>query len=229
MNFDRIAPIYRLLEYATFGPLLWKTRIYYLHKLTTSRRILTMGGGDGRFLAQLLKLNPYATVDYYDSSARMLEIARSRNAQAVHRVQFHHADLTQSKLPPNTYDAIAAHFFLDCFNDQELTSLLASLTPCAKPDCLWLISEFNIPSTPFPRLIAKLLTRALYLCFAFATGLKTKKLPNYQAALEGAGLTLEAQQPHLSSLLLSQSWRSPSTPKSAINGERVEDLHKKWV
>ncbi len=217
MNFDRIAPVYRLLEYATFGPLLWQTRIHFLHKLATANHILTMGGGDGRFLAQLLKLNPKSTVDYYDSSARMLEIARTRNAQDAHRVQFHHSDLTQSKLPLNTYDAIAAHFFLDCFNDHELTALLASLTPSAKPDCLWLISEFNIPNTPFSNLIAQLLTRALYLCFAFATGLKTTKLPNYQAALEAAGLTLDEQQPHLASLLLSQIWRSPSEFKSAIH------------
>ena len=210
MNFDRIAPIYRFLEYASFGPLLWQTRIHFLHKLTTGKRILTMGGGDGRFLAQLLKLNPDAFIDYYDSSARMLDIARTRSIQNAHRVQFHHADLTQASLPLNTYDAIAAHFFLDCFNTPELTAFLASLTPSAKPNCLWIISEFNIPHPPLPRLIAIQLTRFLYLCFAFATGLKTTKLPNYQAALEAAGLTLQEQQPHLAGLLLSQCWRSPS-------------------
>ncbi len=54
-NFNRLAPVYRWLEWFTFGPILWKCRCAYLVEMMNRRAALVIGDGDGRFTAQLLK------------------------------------------------------------------------------------------------------------------------------------------------------------------------------
>ena len=76
MNADRIASSYRWLEYAAFGLALERARFDFLPRAADARRVLILGEGDGRFLAQLLECNRYATVAVIESSARMIELAR---------------------------------------------------------------------------------------------------------------------------------------------------------
>ena len=209
MNADPIARTYRLLEYAAFGPLLWRTRTHFIHHLTTARRILILGEGDGRFLSRLLTLNPHAEIDCYDLSAKMLTLAASRTTQHHHRLHFHHQDILQATLPTHTYDAIVANFFFDCFDNHQLTTLLQKLQPATQPNCLWLLSDFAIPTNPLPRLAAQLLTRFLYLCFRLTTGLTTRHLPNYETALTQANLHLQNRHDTLAGLLTTQLWQPP--------------------
>jgi ubiquinone/menaquinone biosynthesis C-methylase UbiE len=209
MNADPIARLYRYLEYATFGPLLWRTRIHYIHRLNAARRILILGEGDGRFLAHLLSLNHTARIDCYDLSANMLDLAKARTKPHHNRVSFHHQDINQASLPENTYDAIVANFFVDCFDNQQLAALLRKLQPATQPNCFWLVSDFAIPTSPIPRLAAQLLTRFLYLCFRLTTGLKTHRLPNYETALTQLGLRLQNKHDNAAGMLTSQLWISP--------------------
>jgi ubiquinone/menaquinone biosynthesis C-methylase UbiE len=206
MNADPIARLYRFLEYATFGPLLWRTRIHFIEHLKTSKRILILGEGDGRFLAHLLTCNPSAQIDCYDLSAQMLDLAKARTKPHHHRIHFHHQDITQSSLPANTYDAIVANFFVDCFDNQQLTALLEKLQPATQPNCLWLVSDFAIPDRPIPRIAAQLLTRFLFLCFRLTTGLKTRRLPDYESALTQIGLKLQHKHNNTAGILTSQLW-----------------------
>ncbi len=46
-NFNRLAQIYRWLEYLSFGPFLWRCRIRFLPDLAHCRRALVLGDGDG--------------------------------------------------------------------------------------------------------------------------------------------------------------------------------------
>jgi len=205
MNCDRIAPYYKLLEYLSFGPSLQRTRTHFLPYLQTQQRILLLGDGDGRFLAQLLNINPTATIDSYDLSAGMILEAKSRITK--HQVNFYEQDITTTHLPNQTYDAIVANFFFDCFNTNQLTTLIASLKLSAQPDCLWFVSDFQIPIAQPAKLIAILLTRFLYLCFALTTGLKQRQLPNYHQALTSNLLNLTHRQDSLGGILTTRLYR----------------------
>ena len=55
-TFDRLARPYRWLEYAAFGRVLLRCRYDLLPWLADARRVLTVGEGDGRFVAELVRV-----------------------------------------------------------------------------------------------------------------------------------------------------------------------------
>jgi ubiquinone/menaquinone biosynthesis C-methylase UbiE len=193
-NFDPLARIYRYLEWAAFGPALWRRRVAFLPQLQTAQSVLMPGEGDGRFLAKFLQSNPTAKVDYIDSSPRMLALARARGE--ADRVNFRVADLLTFE-PTTRYDAITTHFFLDCFTDAELAHLVPKLARFLNPGGLWIVSEFqHVPP-------------GLYQFFGLTTGLRPRQIPDYRRALTQAGLIQTAVQPGLGGMLVSELWVHP--------------------
>jgi SAM-dependent methyltransferase len=209
-NFNPIARPYRWLEYLILGRSLERCRTHYLPQLLDCRRALVLGDGDGRFLAQLLMQNPRLRADAVDTSATMLQLLRQRceaaAPNAAARLHTHNANALTFPLE-DSYDLIITHFFLDCFTQPELESLITRITPKLTPGALWLISDFRIP-TGAMRLPAKLLVRSLYLAFRLLTGLHTTHLPDYTTPLTEAGLTRIAQHHSLASILTTELWRA---------------------
>ena len=62
-DFDRLARLYRWMEYLTFGPWLQRCRSAFLGGIANSRRALVLGDGDGRFTARLLADCPAIRID----------------------------------------------------------------------------------------------------------------------------------------------------------------------
>src|SRR6185437_1080687 len=56
-KFDRLARVYRWMEWLSFGPYLSRCRRAFLPQLRDARRALVLGDGDGRFTAALLRRN----------------------------------------------------------------------------------------------------------------------------------------------------------------------------
>ncbi|MGI8773113.1 MAG: class I SAM-dependent methyltransferase [Acidobacteriaceae bacterium] len=233
VNFDRLARPYRWLEYLSFGRALERCRFALLPELasagkrTAPSRVLLYGDGDGRFLQRLLTVYPALEVDAVDSSAAMLRTAAARlSPDARARVRFHHDDALRFTPPPAAgtggdagYDLVITHFFLDCFNDNELHRLLDRLLdrpldrvgPHLAPDARWLVSEFAIPNRPLPALAARALIRLLYIAFRILTGLRANHLPDYAAVLAQHGFILSRRKTLLGGLLQSELWLR-STP-----------------
>jgi ubiquinone/menaquinone biosynthesis C-methylase UbiE len=211
-NFDRVALPYRWLEYLSFGPWLARCRSAQLAHLTTARRALLLGDGDGRFLARLLAINPTVTADVVDSSHSMLKLLerRVRSSGDHHRICLHHADaLTWN--PTGSYDLIVSHFFLDCFFPHQLEQLFDSVLPHAIPGAQWVVSEFAIPRDPFAAHVARGIISSLYRAFGWTTGLRVRALPDYAASLLRRGLSPMHDRRYLAGLLCSQLW-TLSTP-----------------
>ena len=220
VNFDRLARPYRWLEYLSFGRALERCRFALLPELAstgerpTAARVLLYGDGDGRFLQRLLTAYPALEVDAVDSSAAMLRTAAARLTPAARaRVRFHHQDALRFTPPPGAgtrgdagYDLVITHFFLDCFNDNELHRLLDRVEPHLAPDVRWLVSEFAIPSRPLPALAARALIRLLYIAFRILTGLRANHLPGYASVLAKHGFVLTRRKTLLDGLLQSELW-----------------------
>jgi ubiquinone/menaquinone biosynthesis C-methylase UbiE len=131
MNCDRIAPYYEFLEHLSFGKSLERRRCAFLRETQTSKRAIVCGGGDGRFLARLLRTNSRVLVDFVDLSPGMIELAERRVAAMGPayraRVRFYVGDVGEFQAQPKCYDLIVTNFFLDCFSETELSTIVARL------------------------------------------------------------------------------------------------------
>jgi SAM-dependent methyltransferase len=209
-NFDHVARLYRWAEYLALGPLLVRTRNYFLPQLTHCRRALVLGDGDGRFLARLLQQNPSMYVLAVDASAAMLHLLRERCLRAVPRCVHTLRTLQASALeikPSRDTDLIVTHFFLDCLPQSEVDALTTRLAAQVQPGTLWLLSDFDLPGAHLLRPLAALYIRALYLAFRVLTGLRTTRLPDPQSALARAGFRRIARHQHLCGLLYTELWQ----------------------
>jgi SAM-dependent methyltransferase len=213
-NFDRIAPLYRWLEYLTFGPMLERCRFYRLPELTTARRALILGDGDGRFLAKLLKTNPDVRIDAIDLSPAMLRLLEARvrrpGLEARSRLTVHCADARDFSLPHTVeagdYDLIVTHFFLDCLTDLELSRLMDVLRPHIAPGTRWLVSEFRIPEQGLSAKSSLFIVSSLYRAFGVLTGLEVRELPAWNILLKNGGFSRDDQRTWLGGLLTSELW-----------------------
>ncbi len=206
-NFDRIARPYRWLEYLALGPLLERTREEFLPQLHDRRRALLLGDGDGRFTARLLLAFPQLAAEAIDLSPAMLALLQTRceRLQVSLRLRCRTGDARIS-MPEHLPDLIVTHFFLDCLAQSEVDALVARLATAAAPGTLWLVSDFRIP----PGLLgwpAKAYVRLLYLAFRLLTGLRTTRLPDYEAPLRRSGFVRVAERRRMFGMLSSELWQ----------------------
>ena len=173
-----------------------KRREAFLFELGNPKNVLVLGDGDGRFLQVFAALYPQANVDAVDVSARMIERAQARVPAAT----FHLADAREFAFAKE-YDLAVAHFFFDCFETDELPSLLSRIHANT-----WLVSEFRSTLLSWP------IVTALYFFFRLTTGLRVTSLPDHRAVLDQLGYRLEKEQTALRGLLISELWVARSEP-----------------
>ncbi len=206
MSFDRIARSYRWLEYGAFGRELERRRSRYLGDLSGRQRALVLGDGDGRFLATLTARHPGMRIDYIDGSAKMLALARQRISKTAN-VQFYHADAMHWQYRDAEYDLVATHFFLDCFTNEQLRTLIAKVAAATQADALWIVSEFRHATGAG---IASVRTKAwiaiLYRFFRLTANLQVDRLPDYGPILTQHAFRLLREERVAHDLLVSQLW-----------------------
>lgn len=210
-RFDWLAPHYEWVERLTYGGRLHRCRTALLGELTDARRVLILGEGDGRFLADFLKANSAATVDVIDASAGMVALARQRldrGAGAPDRVTWHVADARGVELPPARYDLVVTNFFLDCFPESELAPLVGRLARCLTPGGRWLVGDFALPPGGVSRLCARLTLAGMYAFFALGTGIPAVRLADPTPLLLAEGLCIEHEARLLGGFLVARLWRA---------------------
>jgi ubiquinone/menaquinone biosynthesis C-methylase UbiE len=197
--------VYRWCEYAAFGRALERRRTRYLSEVSRAHNALVLGDGDGRFVAQLLASAPGVQVELVDSSQAMLDLARQRAKSP--RVTYHQCDARAFFPLPPQFDLVATHFFLDCFDSQDLEKLVMQIADAAQPGAVWLISEFRQPPRGWRAVWAWLWLRLLYFLFALTTGLTVRDITNHRPLLETSGFELEQVEEVWFGLLASELWR----------------------
>jgi len=147
MSFDLLAPHYRWMEWALAGKKLQRCRTAFLDDIAPPSRVLFLGEGNGRCLAAVAERFPGAALTCVDSSAAMLAQARRRFARAgfgQRTVDWVHADV-HAWMPRGSFDLIVSHFFLDCFEREQLRALLPRIASAAAPNATWLLADFCEP------------------------------------------------------------------------------------
>lgn len=218
-NFDRLAPVYRAIEHAVFGGNLHRCRVAFVGRVADARRVLVLGEGDGRFLADFCRANPTAAVDVIDLSPGMVARARRRLGSNP-RVRFVVADARTAAFPSAGYDLIVTNFFLDCFPPADLGPLVDRLAAALAPDGRWVVGDFRLPAGPAAvrtRSAAKL--AVMYAFFRIATRLPATRLADPAPFLRAAGLTPVAARTWQGGFLVAELWRRiPSATRVALGG-----------
>jgi hypothetical protein len=207
-DFDTVASGYRFLERVLAGALLQKVRCAYLHQLPDHGKILLLGEGPGRFLEELLRQKPGLAVDYLEKSSGMIEQAQGamrRKQIATPNVSWIHGDILHHKLS-GSYDAVACHFFLDCFQKQEIERIVNKVSAAMNPGARWIISDFQLARKGWERVRSKINLWVMYRVFRWVTNLSSEKLNDPGHALVHAGLRLEEATTWNHDFLKSECW-----------------------
>lgn len=207
-NFDRLAGIYRGLEYFAFGCDLERVRFVHLDWLKECRSILVLGEGDGRCLEQLVSVARKARIDCLDFSPGMLASAARKisGKEAEKRVTFRQADLLTADLPPAQYDAVVTFFFLDCFTGPEARDIMARIQASLRPGALWLWADFVMPANGWARWRARAWLTVLYAYFRWQTGLAARELPPVSRYFSENGFVGLAERTWQCGLVRSEVW-----------------------
>jgi ubiquinone/menaquinone biosynthesis C-methylase UbiE len=210
VNFDRVADHYYWLEALAFGSALQRARIYWLEKLPQPSRALIVGEGNGRFLCELLRVHPEIEIDCVDASARMLQLAKERLRQKVPgtlpQVRFLHYDLKTWSAPISTYDLVVSHFFLDCYEEIEISALVKKLAAMATNSATWLIADFCLPPKGIARAHARLWLSAMYGFFRSFAGIPGGRLIDPASLLKKGGFELLGSHHFRVGMVKSEVW-----------------------
>ncbi|HEV2276589.1 MAG TPA: class I SAM-dependent methyltransferase [Acidobacteriaceae bacterium] len=230
-RFDRVARIYRPMEYLSFGPMLERCRFVHLPALAFARKALVIGDGDGRFTARLLHSNQSVQIDAVDASPAMLRLLKGRAARrgAQSRVRTFCADARIFTPRFRDYDLVVTHFFLDCLSAAETADLILRVRSHLAPNATWLVSEFQAPEeSRFRAALARLLIAALYKAFGLLTGLRVREIPPWRDLLEENGFVPARGTQFLAGVLISELWElhSATVRESIPSHEREEMGHK---
>jgi SAM-dependent methyltransferase len=237
-NFDRVAAAYGILERIAFGDALQRARTAFLDHTIGSSRVLVVGEGNGRFLAELLRIaNPDTEIDCVDSSAEMMRLAQRRIKPFVipsgvkgsrgsylcrsatgsldsardnwlgERIRFHHADFLAWQPERGDYDVIVTHFFLDCFDREQLPNVIDKITALGAPGARWLISDFSLPPRGFRRWHARAWLKVMYSFFHLVSNLETNELVPFASLLREHRFHLRSLRAWRYDLIRAQLWQ----------------------
>lgn len=180
-------------------------------RVTDCQRILILGEGDGRFLAEFLLASPQAAVEVCDISAGM--IARSRRrVRDDPRVTFRLGDARTLDFPSATFDLIVTNFFLDCFPAGQLEPLIQTLSDALAPGGRWIVGDFRCGGKGAVRTRAAWKLAVMYAFFRLATRLSAKSLADPKPFLFANGLVRVEELTWQGGFLSAALWQRPLTP-----------------
>lgn len=212
-GFDRLAPIYDPLADLAFAGRIHASQIALLPKLHPARRVLVMGGGNGRFLCELLASGHADHAVSIDASSVMTERTRAA-LRAIDLVD--RADLRVGGLETlgeaEHFDLIVTHCYLDLFEAQELDGVLDRLSEALLPKGQWLFSDFTTTGEGLPRIAKRAVVTTLYTFFRLTCGLKTRSLPDFDAAFVRRGFREVAKASAAAGLLKAAILERQSEP-----------------
>jgi ubiquinone/menaquinone biosynthesis C-methylase UbiE len=170
---------------------------------------LILGEGPGRFLPAVAGRWPEAEVTVVESSEGMIHRARAASEREdwARRLAWVCADALAWQPPPEPFDLVATHFFLDCFRASQLSELVPKLAGCLRTGGAWLIADFCMAERGWRRRRSQAILWLMYRFFRAATGLPARELTPPDTWLEASGLRLEAKCCYSAGLLHSDLWR----------------------
>ncbi len=226
-GYDRLAPAYHAIEWLVFGNQLQQARVALIDDLPPWDRLLILGDGNGRLLAEFCARSlgesqrnsepeSFKRIVSVDQSRRMLSLQKDRidAIGAARYVEFVQADARRYQPEASVYDLVVTPFFLDCFCTAELDAHLPRWLGALRDDGSLYQVDFVIPAATWQRPRARLLLWAMHLFFRWQTGLTNRHIVNFQPLLEQCGLRKVAEQVGGGGMIATQIWRKRSSAQA---------------
>lgn len=207
MSFDALAPHYGWMERVLAGRLMERARAAWIDQLAGCERLLVAGVGHGRFLHTLLPRHRSIRIVCVDASARMLHEAAAHARRDLARVELVHARLPEWRPAAGAFDAVATHFFLDCFARPQLDAVVAHLAAAAARRATWLVTDFAVPPRGWARQRARAVHALMYAFFRVTTRLPARRLTPPDDLLAAHGFALGGRRTFNHGLLQADWWR----------------------
>lgn len=209
MSYGNVANVYALCEYLAFGPVLQATREYYLDELELllkgdGKRVLLLGGGDGRFLEALLKRGVAAEIDFIEVSQRMINVAGrrlSRGGLSAEQVRW--CRVPFAEWAEEGYDLVCAHFYIDNFDTDAADRELSKMVDCLKPGGELVLSDFD----PAVAWWGKCVVSLMQMLFRITCGLRPKDFKVPDQYLESMGMKRMRCQKRLGGFIFTTKWK----------------------
>lgn len=176
-----MARIYDGLATLVFGNSIVASQQCFLDRIPPNAKVLILGGGTGWILNEIARTNTTCEVWYIDASAKMIALAKRKNADAQ-RVHFIHG--TEDDIPPgNTFDVLITNFYLDLFDTERLPVVLHKITFPLARDARWIVTDF----IDRKRLWQSILLRLMYSFFRVVARLENGRLCDWNRMINRKG------------------------------------------
>jgi ubiquinone/menaquinone biosynthesis C-methylase UbiE len=169
-NYDKIARIYDFISRAIFGKALVNAQVCLLKYIPANSRVLIVGGGTGWILEEIAKIHAGLTIDYVESSQKMIALSEKRN-DGRNQVNFIHV-AAENHTTEQRYDVLLTTFLFDNFKADKIQVIFTKLNGLLKKDELWLYADF----VDNGRLWQKIVLKTMYLFFRITTRIETQQL-----------------------------------------------------
>jgi SAM-dependent methyltransferase len=202
------------MEWLLAGNQLQQCRSAFLPDFLSARSILLLGEGHGRFVRALAALPGERSILCVDQSRGMIEVARERLPEE-RGITFQCVDIFEFE-PSGQFDAVATHFFLDCFTEAQLDRVIPKISGFVAEGGLWHLADFQIPTGFIRGLRARIVLRLAYLFFRVMTRLPARRIIPPQARLSASGWTRARRREFNFGLLYSELWRKSANPSDSL-------------
>ena len=164
--------------------------IVFLH---SPKRLLDIGGNTGRWATRCVQYNQEVEVTIVDLP-QQLEMMRKQTADVpgAERIHGHGANLLDRTVPfPSGFDAVWMSQFLDCFSEEEATSILSRVAQSASKDSKVYIMETLWDRQPYETGSYCLTQISLYFTAMANGNSKMFHSDDLIRCIENAGLEVE--------------------------------------
>jgi len=207
ISYDTVAGIYDSLSRMVFGGAQQRVQRRLLQHINDGNSILIAGGGAGRLLADMQRFGlKDVTVDFVDSSGKMLQIAEKRRVSLD--VRFIRADIFRFE-PARRYDVVITGFLFDHFNRQDCERLFVRLDSMLDPEGLWLYADFTLKEKK-GSWWKKMMLHAMYRFFGVVSGVSPQTLTEMSEIFDRFGYSECSHDHAFGRFIYSSVWQKPS-------------------
>lgn len=164
-SFDWIAKYYDTISTLIFQTRLRTLATIHLKGIPAKSKVLLLGGGSGYCLTKLTNCE----IDFIEKSSKMIDLAKNRATTS--QVSFVCEDFLLWD-DNNRYDYIICPFFLDVFNESNLSKVLGKIRRCMDAQSFLIVTDFSLVNTmPYRALL-----KVMHFFFSVTAQLESKEL-----------------------------------------------------
>ena len=205
-NYDPVARSYDFLSWLVFGQAEINAQVEMLGYIGPGSRMLIVGGGTGWILEKIAAVQPSGLrITYVESSARMMERSRKRNAGSNH-VEFVLLPIGEF-VAAAPYDCILTGFVFDNFSADQARAVVRQLDPLLCEEGYWLYTDFYLPKGKKRKFWKAVLLKVMYLAARIICKVEASQLPDMEPVFGEAGYISVYTSWHYSKFIQSVVYR----------------------